>query len=546
MRWAYRQRVARLQTPVLGASVLPCDVVQCQMKRIPGLDSAFPDPPLAGRRTNAAQAGLKTRLYSVTAVCLMAASLGAVAQQDSTQLAAPRSGLAAVPLPPLDGFEPAVANQMQEQIASFRAVVGSGSLSNARLADAYGSLGRLFHAYELFESAEPGYLNAARMAPGDVTWPHLLGYLYQQTGRLEEAADRFREARRIRADDHAATIRLAEVSIGLNRLRDAREALQSVVDVFPALAQTGLGEVALRERRFEDAIRHFRAALERVPQASSIHYSLAMAYRGLGQVEEARSHLQQRGAAGIKVGDPIVDSLEPLVRGERGLVARGTRAYEAGHYQEAATAFARAIEAAPASATARVNLGLTQLQLGNTSEAVTQLRAAFELAPDDPDVSRELLRVLLRLGRDDDAIVVLRKSASAKPDDEETVVSLAILLAKKERFGEATALLGESHQKFPERIATATTLARLLASSPDGSIRNGQRALELATAVNDAEPSPVHGETIALALAELGRCDEALAWMKRAVEGAEQTQNIEEAARLRREMPKYALPSCRP
>ena len=197
---------------------------------------------------------------------------------------------------------------------------------------------------------KPSYLNAARLAPGDVTWPHLLGYLYQQTGRLEEAADRFREARRIRADDHAATIRLAEVSIGLNRLRDAREALQSVVDVFPALAQNGLGEVALRERRFEDAIRHFRAALERVPQASSIHYSLAMAYRGLGRVEEARSHLEQRGAAGIKVGDPIVDSLEPLVRGERGLVARGRRAYEAGHYQEAATAFARAIEAAPASA----------------------------------------------------------------------------------------------------------------------------------------------------------------------------------------------------
>ena len=174
------------------------------------------------------------------------------------------------------------------------------------------------------------------------------------------------------------------------------------------------------------------------------------------------------------------------------------------------------------------------------------MRAAFELAPDDPDVSRELLRVLLRLGRDDDAIVVLRKSASAKPDDEETVVSLAILLAKKERFGEAAALLDESHRRFPERIATATTLARLLASSPDGSIRNGQRALELATAVNDAEPSPVHGETIALALAELGRCDEALAWMKRAVDGADQAQNIEEAARLRREMPTYALPSCRP
>ena len=58
-------------------------------------------------------------------------------------------------------------------------------------------------------------------------------------------------------------------------------------------------------------------------------------------------------------------------------------------------------------------------------------------------------------------------------------------------------------------------------------------------AVNDAEPSPVHGETIALALAELGRCDEALGWMKRGVAEAERAKNAAEAARLRGEMPKY-------
>jgi protein O-GlcNAc transferase len=398
----------------------------------------------------------------------------------------------------------------------------------------------------LFESAEPSYLNAARLQPGDVTWFHLLGYLYQQTGRLEEAADRFLEARRIRSDDHAATLRLAEVNIGLNRLRAAREELQGIVEVFPALAQNGLGEVALRERRFEDAVRHFRAALERAPQASAIHYSLAMAYRGLGRVDQARTHLEQRGAAGLEVGDPIVDGLRALVRGERGLVARGRRAYEAGRYREAADAFALAVEAAPGSAPPRLNLGLAHLQLGNTTEAVAHLRAAFELAPDDQEAGRALLQVLLRLHRDDEAIQVLSKSRSVNPDDEQTLVGLSILLAERERYGEAIALLGDANQRLPGRTATATTLARLLASSPDRSVRDGRRALDLATAVNDAEPSPVHSETIALALAELERCDEALAWMKRAVEGAAKAEDTGEASRLRREMPKYEKPSCRP
>ena len=469
----------------------------------------------------------------------------ATAQTQTTQLAPARNGLQAIPLPRLDDLEPAVSGQIREQQQVFEAVVARDP-SGSKLADAYGALGRLFHAYEFFEAAEASYLNTARLASGDATWPHLLGYLYQQTGRLENAAERFEQANRLRPDDRAATVRLGQVYLGLNRLREAREQFESVVAIFPALARHGLGEVALRERRFEEAIAHFRAALDRVPQASSIHYSLAMAYRGLGRLDEARSHLQQRGAAGITVGDPVVDSLQTLVRGERGLVVQGRRAYEAGQFQEAATAFAKALEAAPSSTAARVNLGLSQLQLRNTAEAVVNLHAAFEQAPDDPDASRELLRVLLRLGRVDDATQVLTKSRSANPDDEETMVSLAILMAQQERYRDAVALLAEANQRFPDRTATATTLARLLASSPDRSIRDGKRALELATTVYAAAPTPVHGETTALALAELGRCDEALTWMKRAVAEAQQAGDGTEATRLKSEIPKYEALSCRP
>ena len=471
---------------------------------------------------------------------------GIAPQSVSVELAPARSGLRAVPFPPLDDLEPAVSDQLRQEKRSFETLLEGRNVSSGKLADAYGSLGRLFHAYEFFDSAEACYFNAARLAPGDVSWPHLLGYLYQQTGRLEDAAERFEQAGRMQPGDRAAAVRLGQVYLGLNRLREAREQFSTLVDTFPTLARIGLGEVALRERRFEEAIAQFRAVLERAPQASSLHYSLAMAYRGLGRLEEARSHLEQRGAAGINVGDPIVDSLQTLIRGERGLVVQGRRAYEAGQYQEAAAAFAKALESAPASATARANLGLTHMQLGNTSEAISHLRAAFELAPDDPNVSRELLRLLLRLRRNDEAIEVLKKSSSINSDDEETLVSLSILLAGQNRFGEAVSLLSESNRRFPERTSTATTLARLLAASPDRSLRDGQQALDLATRVYQADPSPAHGETIALAYAELARCNEALTWMKRALTEAERTNDAAEAARLKGEMPKYESASCRP
>jgi hypothetical protein len=125
-------------------------------------------------------------------------------------------------------------------------------------------------------------------------------------------------------------------------------------------------------------------------------------------------------------------------------------------------------------------------------------------------------------------------------------VGVAILLAARDRFREAMAVLEDAHQRFPDRTATATTLARLLASSPDVSLRDGKRALDIATAVNDAEPAPVHAETIALALAEIGRCTEAMDWMKRAVASAERGKNAAEVARLSGEMPKYASAVCRP
>ncbi len=470
----------------------------------------------------------------------------AVGQSETSELAPAKNGLRPVPIPRLDDLEPAVAAQIRDERRSFEALFESGNASAVKLAAAYGSLGRIFHVYEFFDSAEAAYTNAASLAPADARWPHLLGFLYQQTGRLHDAAERFEQALRARPDDRAATVRLGQVYLGLNRLRDAREQFDSMATVFPALSWYGLGEVALRERRFEEAVKNFRAVLERVPQASSVHYSLAMAYRGLGRLDEARLHLEQRGAGGINVGDPIVDSLQTLVRGERGLVVQGRRAYDAGQYEQAAAAFTQAIEAAPNSVAARLNLALTQLQLAKTADAAVTLRAAFERAPDDTDVVREFTRLLLRLQQVDEAIQVLTKSRSLRPDDEETAVSLAILMAQQQRFGNAIALLAEDNQRFPDRTATATTLARLLASSPDRSVRDGSRAFEIATKVFAVEPTPVHGETIALALAELGRCSEALTWMTRAVGEAEQAGDSAEATRLKSQLSNYEPQSCRP
>jgi tetratricopeptide (TPR) repeat protein len=286
--------------------------------------------------------------------------------------------------------------------------------------------------------------------------------------------------------------------------------------------------------------------LDRVPQATAIHYSLAMAYRGMGRLDEAREHLERRGLEGVHADDPLVTTVQSLVRGERAWVMQGRRAYDAGQFDAAVNAFTKALEAAPSSAVARVNLGSALVQMHRDAEAVPYFRDALGLSPEEPGVAEALIGALVRLGRDGEAIETFSRSKSYRPDDEGSLVGLAILLAARERFREAIAVLDEAHQRFPDRTATATTLARLLASSPDSSLRDGKRALEIAMAVNDVEPTPAHAETIALALAELGRCGEAMDWMKRAVLSAERGKNAAEAARLTGELAKYQQRACRP
>jgi Flp pilus assembly protein TadD len=487
--------------------------------------------------------------------------------------------LLTVPLPRLDALEPAVSDQIREQYRSF-IDLATGKPSTRALTDAYGSMGQLLHVYEFLEGAEASYRNASRLSPDDGRWPHLLGYLCQQTGRLEEAATFYVAARKLEPGDRAATAYLGFVYLGLNRLTEAEQQFRSITETFPAVARQGLGEVALRQGTFADAVVHLGAALERAPQAASIHYSLAMAYRGLGRMDEARSHLRQRGAGELRPADSIVDGLQALLRGERAHVIQGRRAYEAGRFPEAADAFSTAVAVSPASVAARVNLGMALAQTGDASgareqleaalrldannvtahaslgmllvrrrndvEAVDHLRAAFSRSSNEAGVGDALIQALLRLGRDDEAIDVLTRAESFSGENEDALLRLSILLSDRERYRDAIELLEEAQRQFPDRPRTTTTLARFLAAAPDLSLRDGSRALALATRVYESQPLPAHGETVALALAELGRCTEASAWLERAVEQARRDGDVSAATRLRGQAPRYSTTPCRP
>ncbi len=112
---------------------------------------------------------------------------------------------------------------------------------------------------------------------------------------------------------------------------------------------------------------------------------------------------------------------------------------------------------------------------------------------------------------------------------------------------EAREILEAANLRAPNRGLTAHALARLLVSSPAVEPGDAEKALDLALRVYGAKPSVAHGETAALALARLGRCEEAAALQRRIADAAIAAQDDVLAARLSERLRRYeAGPPCAP
>jgi tetratricopeptide (TPR) repeat protein len=510
---------------------------------------------------------------------------GAVAfAQDQPAEATPTQSHQPLPVraPDLDHLESAVAAQLRETQNLLQEILEDSESGPDSISEAYGQLGRLYHAYDFTEPAEACYLNAIRYAPRDPRWPYYLAYLYQGRGVLEKARRYYQSALELQPATLATLVHLGEVYLAQNQLSEARARLEQALEVDPACAaaQAGLGQIALSERRYPAAIELFESALAKLPEANRLHYPLALAYRGLGDQERAAQHLEQRGTVGARPPDPLIEELATLTQGERVQTLRGRMAYRAGRFPEASEAFGKAVAAKPESAAARINLGSTLARLGDragaqqqylealklapdnktahfnlatllaqqgkTSEAIEQFEAAVQIDPQDAEAQLELAQLLRLGGRLDQALDHYTRAAELAPLSEAASLGQAATLVQLGRYREALRRLEEAHAAMPEQGRIAHGLAKLLAASPDLELRDGRRALDLALRVYEASPTVEHAQTVASALAELDRCAEAFAWLSRGRAEAEQAGQTQPAQELLQKMARYQHgPPCR-
>jgi len=194
---------------------------------------------------------------------------------------ASKQSLIPVPSPNLNGMEKIVQEQIRAAESKLTASLQKSGATTVDLSQAYGEMGKLYQAYDLKDAALACYLNAERLNPGNFAWQYYLGYLYQMKGDLEQSVVYFTNALKIQPHDQATLLRSAQTELDLNRRELAKILFQQALtlDSSCAAGMAGLGKIALSERRYADAVKHFNRALALQPHASGIEYQLALAYR---------------------------------------------------------------------------------------------------------------------------------------------------------------------------------------------------------------------------------------------------------------------------
>jgi tetratricopeptide (TPR) repeat protein len=173
------------------------------------------------------------------------------------------------------------------------------------------------------------------------------------------------------------------------------------------------------------------------------------------------------------------------------------------------------------------DLGFALARKGEVGEAERHLRESAALQPNYADAHYNLATVLLQEGQLEEGVAEYRKTVALRPDDAGAHTSLGNALAQQRRVTDAMAQYEEALRVAPESILALNNLAWILSASPDGKIRNGNRAVELAKKAVELSGGNnlLFLRTLAAAYAEAGRFPEALSTAQRALHIAEADTN---------------------
>ena len=284
----------------------------------------------------------------------------------------------------------------------------------------------------------------------------------------------------------------------------------------------GLGRIALARKDYARAAQHFEAVLSLDPSASIVHYPLAMAYRGLGRLDQASAQLRQKGENEVSLADPLMDALAGALRsgfafehlGIEALNKRdvpaalsyfrqgvalapddaslrhrlGTALALSGDVRGAVAEFQEVLRRSPTDASTHYTLGVLMAANGRYNEAIDHFSAAAAANPAYVEARLQHADTLRRSGRPQESLALYERAAALDPRLADAPLGYAMALAALKRYADARDRVSAGMALYPGRPAFAHAMIRLLAAAPDDRVRDGQRAVAMAEELVATEP----------------------------------------------------------
>jgi tetratricopeptide (TPR) repeat protein len=510
-------------------------------------------------------------------VLLLLLFAGACGSSKPSAPAAPPPALRDVILPDLARMDPPVQAQVKQRYAALMEKKKAGT-SGDELGTAFGEYAILLQAAEYYEAAEPAYLNAQALMPSDVRWPYYLGHLYKSIGQTEKSIQSFERALQKNPSEIATLIWLGRLYLEQGKPDVAEPLFERAAQLPPrnVAVMAGLGQAALARRDYQRAVTVLEEALAFDPSAASIHAPLANAYRGLGDTAKAEEHLKLWRNTDLVVPDRLRADLDMSIESGLSYELRGVRALEARDFKAAEGFFRKGVDLTPpatalgrslrhklgtalvlqgdvdgamarfeevaklappdgfdeASAKANYSLGVVLASSGQTAPAIQRLTAAVKYNPNYAEALMALGDTLRGSGRIEASLKPYAEVVRINPRAADARFAYAMALVRLRRYRDAKAWLEDSARIQPDRPELSHALARLLAAAPDDMVRDGARAMTLVQELMKGGKTTVIGETMAMALAELGQFADAVDVQRSVIAAAEQAGIAQDVRRM--------------